>query len=146
MALKTNYKDDGFVGNRKYRQITNPDNTVSFEDVTAYSPVGDNFGAKDINDTNTEVNKLEAVKAATLTAAGWSTAAPFTQTVTVAGITAADNPIVSLRITEGSAAIVKAQNKAYGCVDQAVTGAGNIMFYCYNKRPAANFTVAIKGV
>lgn len=58
MALKTNYKDDGFTGNRKYRQITNPDNTVSFEDVTAYNPVGDSFGAKDINDTNIEINNI----------------------------------------------------------------------------------------
>ncbi len=58
MALKTNYKDDGFTGNRKYRQITNADNTLSFEDVTAYNPVGDNFGAKDINDTNTAVNSI----------------------------------------------------------------------------------------
>ena len=58
MALKTNYKDDGFTGNRKYRQITNADNTLSFEDVTADNPVGDNFGAKDINDTNTAVNSI----------------------------------------------------------------------------------------
>lgn len=58
MALKTNYKDDGFTGNRKYRQITNADNTLSFEDVTPYNPVGDSFGAKDINDTNTAVNSL----------------------------------------------------------------------------------------
>lgn len=52
MALKTDYKDDGFAGNRKYRMITNADGTMSFEDVTPYDPVGDSFGAKDINDTN----------------------------------------------------------------------------------------------
>ena len=58
MALKTNYKDDGFTGNRKYRQITNPDNSVSFEDITVYNPVGDSFGAKDINDTNIAINGI----------------------------------------------------------------------------------------
>lgn len=59
MALKTNYKDDGFTGNRKYRQVTNPDGTLSFEDVTPYNPVGDSFGAKDINDTNTAINAIQ---------------------------------------------------------------------------------------
>ncbi len=59
MALKTNYKDDGFTGNRKYRQVTNADGTLSFEDVTPYNPVGDSFGAKDINDTNTAINAIQ---------------------------------------------------------------------------------------
>lgn len=53
MALRTDYKDDilDLTQNtqRKYRMITNADGTVSFEDVTAYSQVGDSFGAADIN-------------------------------------------------------------------------------------------------
>lgn len=56
MALKTDYKDDVLEGRRKYRMITNNDNTVSFEDVTAYTQEGDSFGANDINDTNGGIN------------------------------------------------------------------------------------------
>lgn len=56
MALKTNYKEDVFVGNRKYQMTDNGDGTVSFTDVTAYSQVGDTFGASDINTTNGEIN------------------------------------------------------------------------------------------
>ena len=37
--------------------IQNDDGTVSFEDVTEYTQTGDSFGAKDINETNTEVEK-----------------------------------------------------------------------------------------
>lgn len=42
--LKTNYKDAQYTGLRKYRQINNPDGTISLQDVTDYSVVGDNFG------------------------------------------------------------------------------------------------------
>ena len=56
MALKTNYKDDVFTGNRKYKQTSNSDGSISLEDVTTYTQEGDIFAAKDINDTNTAVN------------------------------------------------------------------------------------------
>lgn len=56
MALKTNYKDDVFTGNRKYKQTSNSDGSISLEDTTAYTQEGDIFAAKDINDTNTAVN------------------------------------------------------------------------------------------
>lgn len=59
MALKTNYKEDVFSGNRKYNMINNGDGTVSFEDVTDYSQVGDTFGAADINETNSAINNTE---------------------------------------------------------------------------------------
>lgn len=58
MALKTDYKNDVFSGQRKYTMTDNGDNTVSFTDVTTYSQVGDNFGASDINAANTAVNNL----------------------------------------------------------------------------------------
>lgn len=82
-----------------------------------------------------------------LPASGWSAAAPFTQTVSVTGVTAVDAPVIGISIADGAAAAtVKAQNKAWGCVDRAVTGNGTITFYCYNKKPAADFTVNVKGV
>lgn len=130
------------TGNYKLKKPEGTD-VVNIDDLNGNADLID-AGMKKNSDG---INTMKQVKAATLTAAGWSGAAPFTQTVAVAGITAADTPIVSLRITDGTAAAtVKAQNKAYGCVDRAVTGAGNITFYCYNKRPAADFAVAVKGV
>ena len=66
MALKTNYKDYQFQEGeklRKYRQISNDDGTISFEDVTSYQQEGDRFSASDINATNTKVNELETTKA-----------------------------------------------------------------------------------
>lgn len=61
MVLKTNYKEDVLAASntkRKYNMITNDDGTVSFEDVTEYQQTGDNFGAGDINNTNTVINNM----------------------------------------------------------------------------------------
>lgn len=60
--LKTNYKDDVLDTSknekRKFRMIQNEDGTVSFEDVTEYTQIGDTFGAADVNMTNEEINAL----------------------------------------------------------------------------------------
>lgn len=59
-VLPTNYKDDimasSMAGKRRYNLIQNSDGTVSLEDVTNYTQVGSNFGAAQINQTNTAVN------------------------------------------------------------------------------------------
>ena len=59
--LPTNFKDDilatQMAGKRRYRIIQNDDGTVSLEDVTDYSRVGNDFGAAQINATNMAVNE-----------------------------------------------------------------------------------------
>lgn len=60
-TLPTNYVDDilnaSTSGKRKYRTIYNEDGTVSFIDVTPYDQEGSNYGAGDINATNSAVNE-----------------------------------------------------------------------------------------
>lgn len=60
-TLPTNYKDDilntSVEGMRRYQMIYNPDNTVSFKDVTPYDQTGSDFGAGDINLTNQAINE-----------------------------------------------------------------------------------------
>lgn len=73
MALKTDYKDDVFSGDRKYQKKDNSDGTISLVDKTAYSQKGDTFSAADINATNKAVNSLSAV--ATTSASGLMSAA-----------------------------------------------------------------------
>lgn len=59
-TLVTNFQDDilatSMGGKRRYRLIHNSDGTVSLEDVTTYTQVGSNFGASQVNATNTAVN------------------------------------------------------------------------------------------
>lgn len=59
-TLPVNFEDDildpSMDGKRRYRLIENADGTYSLEDVTDYTQVGSNFGAAQINATNTGVN------------------------------------------------------------------------------------------
>lgn len=68
--LKTDYIDDVLDTEkntrRKYNMITNSDGTVSLEDVTEYTQVGDSFGSKDINATNEILNKFQSFITGTL--------------------------------------------------------------------------------
>ena len=102
---------------------------------------------RELKKVNDRVDVVKGTKAIALPASGWSGTAPYTQTVSVAGVTAEDAPVIGILIAEGTtAANVKLQNKAWACVDRAVTGAGTITFYCYNKKPGNDFTVNVKGV
>ena len=77
MALKTDYKDAMFDGDRKYRITANADGTSRISDETEYTQEGDFFGANDVNATNKAVNHLNHTTQVTLTAAGWTgSAAP----------------------------------------------------------------------
>lgn len=59
--LRTDYVDAAFEGLRKYQQITNADETVSFADVTQYTvKEGAFIGAKDINAITAAINAIMA--------------------------------------------------------------------------------------
>ncbi len=144
--LKEDYKDALFEDQKKYNMKQNSDGTISLVDVTEYTQEGDRFGAKDINNTNAEINKMQQVKIVDLTLNGWSESYPYSQTVTVAGIKDTDAPILSLYLPQGLNAIaVKAKNKAFSCLYRAVSGSGKITFYAY-KKPETDFQISIKGV
>lgn len=74
MGLRTDYKDDildtSVNEKRKYNLITNSDGTVSLEDVTEYSQVGDSFGSADINRANEEINRMSYVEVEGILLAG----------------------------------------------------------------------------
>lgn len=62
MSLKTDFKNDildvSMDGKRRYRMIENSDGTVSFVDATTYTELGNNYGANEINEQNTAINKI----------------------------------------------------------------------------------------
>lgn len=86
---------------------------------------------------------------ATLKAASWSgSAAPYSQAVTVSGITTSMNPILVSTLADGAtAATQKSYNKAYAIISQGtanITSNGNITFKVY-KKPSIDITVGLKG-
>lgn len=144
--LKTNYKDYVASGDRKYNIAANADGSSSITDVTTYTQTGDTFGASDINATNTAVNRVSAVTVF-LPASGWvGTAAPYTQTVSVSGMTADWVPGIPMLVSSGVVATDLAMREALACVSLIESSAGALTFACYEDKPAADINAKIPGV
>ena len=147
MALKMNYQDDVFAGNRKYRLSQNPDGTTGIEDVTQYTQQGDHFGANDINAPNKILNALCNEVTLTLSQDSWSASAPYSQTVSVSGVKATDTLTLGLatdKSTPGGSA--KSWSKMTGYITAAEAQDGSITFWCANNRPTTDFPVKLRGV
>lgn len=87
------------------------------------------------------------VLAVTLSASDWSTAAPYTQTVRVEGVTVDDTPLLVKIIPDGATSEqVKEYNKTFGMIDDGDTGNETATFRCFNKKPAIDLIVGLKGV
>ena len=149
MALKVDYKDAMFDGDRKYRITANGDGTSKIADETDYTQEGDPFGPNDINATNAAVNRLNHTTLVTLTVAGWTgSAAPYEQTVTVEGA-AEDMEAILVSALDEDAGVdaQKVYAKAFGIISSGVAslGDGTATFKVY-KKPATDCTVGLKGV
>lgn len=149
MALKTDYKDDVFEGNRKYTISTDAQGVSEIADTTSYTQDGDQFGANDINATNKAINHINHTTEVTLTVSGWTgSAAPYTQTVNVAGATADLEAIMVSALADGAnAATQKAYIKAFGIISSGTASLGNgtATFKVY-KKPESDCKVGLKGV
>lgn len=92
-------------------------------------------------------NKFLFSAAITVPASGWSAGVPYTQTVSVSGLTSAMDVMLTLNITGSPAADqVKAWKAALGMIDVGTTADGSVTFTCYSKKPAVDLPLYIKSV
>lgn len=84
----------------------------------------------------------------TLTAAGWSgSAAPYTQTLTISGMQATDNPFLGPNYTSTDVNTVKGQEEAFSLIGRIDSGAGNITVYIYeDSKPEVDIPILVKVV
>ncbi len=82
---------------------------------------------------------------ASLPASGWSASAPYAQTVQVTGLLETDTPLVDVVLSD-TAATAQAQLKAYGAIGRVDAGAGAVTVRCYESKPTADLTLALKVV
>lgn len=133
-----------------------PEFTLEVEQWTRETDADGSEMSKDIgkllNNTvynKSELERQEHTALVTLTAAGWSgTAAPFTQTVQVAGAREGLEPMVVSALADGAPPEVqKNYIKAYGilCSGTGVMGDGTATFKVY-KKPAVDITIGLRGV
>lgn len=83
----------------------------------------------------------------TLYASSWSGSGPWTQTVSLGGVTASDSHLHVYPVDVSDKAARKLYEKAYACLAaQAESVAGGIKFTCRDDKPTTNFHVMVEGV
>ena len=87
--------------------------------------------------------ELTQIVQATLTAAGWSASAPYTQTVAVAGVTAGSPPYIT-PVYSGVVDADIALREACAAVSYAKPGAGTVTFVCLENKPETNIQVQVE--
>lgn len=80
---------------------------------------------------------------ATIPSSGWSSSAPYTQTVMVAGVLATDSPHVS-PVYNSTLATAQAQKEAWSAVSKAEAADGSIKFYCFEDKPSVDIPIQVE--
>ena len=105
----------------------------------------------DVADLNENADMIDAAFSTkyniTIAANGWSSSAPYTQTVSVNGLNGGSTPIVLLN-TSGSTSLAneKAMKKQFGFITYYDTADGQITFTAKYLKPTINLAVVLKGV
>lgn len=80
----------------------------------------------------------------TLLASGWSSAAPYTQTITIQGIVATDEPFFDLNMTNATVDNAGDLAKNWVLVKKLEAGANSIIATCYDSAPTIDLPMNIK--
>lgn len=112
---------------------------------SASSYVYDGSSSKTIDIDTSQSTGHSAI--VTLYTNSWSSYAPYSQYISISGITNSDVPIVGLYFdpnTTISSAIEKAHKKAASCVTYIDTYNGYVYVYCVSQKPTTNFQLQFK--
>ncbi len=91
---------------------------------------------------NEALAKLAHTTSITVPSSGWSSSAPYTQTVSVSGVTASMNIEYALSPT----ASTEAAAEGFGFISTMETGNGTVTFKCITDKPTVNLPIVLKGV
>lgn len=93
----------------------------------------------DIGAASTEIHTV------TIPLSWLGSSAPYTQTISVNGITSADTPIVDV-ILSSSTSTALSQLEAWGCVSKIITGTNQITVTCLENKPNISIPIQLKVV
>ena len=129
------------------RGITSVDKTSSVDNVDTYTITYSDTTTSSFDVTNgiTTVSTDKVDYTCTFKVTDWSSSAPYTQTVNVAGITADINPRIDIIVSDGVSLGIK-EEAAFACVTRGVTGDGTLTLYCYEEKPTVDMNIMIEVV
>lgn len=93
-----------------------------------------------------EIANLKLYREVTFLASGWSSNAPYTQTITLLGMEDTDRPIPIFVDNGVSSSDSKNRKKSYSYITKFDSGNGTLTATCKYKRPESDCTIALKGV
>ena len=112
-------------------------NNLGWDKAIANGGNADTVGGKTIPDGIATFERYTA----TLSASGWSSSAPYTQTVSISGIQSSDFPVVDIILSDQSQA--SSIKDAWGNVDKIESGNGSITAYCYDSKPSSDIPIQL---
>ena len=100
----------------------------------------------DVSKLQTDVGNLKSVLVS-LPASGWSGSAPYTQTVSVSGMTADWVPGIPTAVLGSSVAVTEllAATEALGCIKMITSAAGTLTFTAPEDKPGVSLTLRVPG-
>lgn len=90
--------------------------------------------------------QIRDVKEATLTSSGWSGSGPYTQSVTVSGLSASDTPLIECVADVNSISEKRLMQQQWNRVDYIECAANKITATCNFDKPTVNLSLRIKGI
>ena len=113
---------------------------VTNKDGTQHATVLNGENGKD-GTTTIQTSKVD--KTCTFLATGWSSTVPYTQTVTVEGITESLNPRIDIIISD-NVVTGKKEEIAFSYVTKVTTGDNILTAYCYETKPDVDLNIMIE--
>lgn len=90
------------------------------------------------------LDRIEGLKTATITTTWAGSVAPYTQTITIAGVLASEEPVIS-PVYSTTLATALLQKEAWNQIGKINTGAGVITVTCFEDKPVTAIPIQIKG-
>ena len=120
-------------------------NEISVSDLVNVSPKAQSLGAH-LSNLAAEVGKLKYVLVS-LPASGWSGSAPYTQTVSVSGMTADWVPGIPTAVLGSSVAVstLRAATEALGRIKMITSADGTLTFTAPEDKPDESLTLRVQG-
>lgn len=112
-----------------------------------YDPNGEGLNFTDLRMTMRQLSNLKYVLVS-LPASGWSGSAPYTQTVSVSGMTEDWVPGIPTAVLGSSVAVstLLAATEALGCIKMITSAAGTLTFTAPEDKPGESLTLRVPGM
>ena len=121
-------------------------NEISVSNLVDVSPKAQSLGTR-LSGLDADVGNLKCVLVS-LPASGWSGSAPYTQTVSVSGMTADWVPGIPTAVLGSSVDVTAllAATEALGCIKMITSAAGTLTFTAPEDKPGESLTLRVPGM